>query len=1403
MSAANSIQPQAAPRTQAADTQGDFWLLSLQFLTVSAVIAATIALGVYLTQALQWRSQTFPGFNTAYTMVVDGNTSFGGGEWAGLDAGLQRLDRITTINGVELPQDDYTAARQQFREVASSLNYGNVISLRFTRPVAADGTITTSGTVNCQAPVDGFAACRVAYNLTPMPASDFLTYFVLPYLSGLFMLVIAVGLVFLRSNQPNALLIAIFSATLAVFSAGVFNNSTTYAMIPVWLAATAAGAAAAYLIALVFPTRPALLYRNPWLVSVPVLFFIGVAVYDIYLFLNLPTPYDFAMVWQMPVGLAMLSFLTLIGSLLVRRRYAISNIYRDQINTSLAGVGVAAIPVILWVMSTIAVLVGNDVPLPFNSATVMPFFIAIPMSLSYAVLQYRGFDADQILSKGIGYMIMLLALVMGYAVLVFGINMLTLEIMPQDLATNPFIVGIVIFVIAVAFLPVRTRLQGQIDRIYFRERREYQDEIEAFTSEVAKSQNFVEILRLYVDRVKDVVGTRGVFIFLPDEETGEYVAQSASNPSTDIGFGAKCDMLDLLSREPHPIRVRNTDVWYPELIPERTRLNILKANLIIALRSGSQTAINGFVVISDAQAQRETYDYEEIRFLDNITRQMAISVERAKVVESLERRVNELDVLGQVSQAVNFAIEFDDLLELISAQTQRLIEAEHFYIALRDPSTNQMYYAFFLEFNERLRERENQRWNMGNDLFARILENVQPERHDDYDTVVRIANLNSRGIDNEVNAWMGVPLIAGQTHLGVMAAGTSQQGFTYTDDHLKVFRDIGALAATSLDKARLYEETNERARQLRALNDISRQLQAERDIERLLNLVTSSAVDILGAEAGSLLLEVEGETAGNNKKDLEFRVVVGGSGEDLIGQRVKAGHGLVGEVAESGKPVIVNNTSEDNRWGGEVSGDANFNTNAVLAVPLMANNQVIGVLEVLNKKDGSLYVKEDADVLETFAGQAAIAIENVRLFQKTDEQLSARVQELETLERIDTELNRALDMKRVSEITIKWAVANTGAAAGLLGLVHHDQPPMLEILARYGYTDEDHPEGAEGDLWPLDRGIVKRVLRTKRADIQPDTAIDPDYVPSLVGATSQITVPMLAGGEIIALLILEKNTNPRLSLLDLAFVQRLTDHAAIALENARLYSELSQANKVQSDMMGVGAHELKNALAPIRGFADMVKVFGEINDQQANSLEVIKRNTDRAQVIIQDLRDFARMRANELSVNPEPISFSNIVVETLRPFIAQIEDKEQTLNNNILTKEELPLVMGDSTRLIQVMTNFVSNAYKYSPSGATITLDAEVHQKDNTDYLLISIADTGLGISKEDQRQMFQPYFRSTNEEAKEKPGTGLGMYLTREIIRQHGGDVWLESELGEGTTFYFTVPLAPEEEPASEPASD
>jgi signal transduction histidine kinase len=1370
-------------------------------LTLATAMVAVFVFVDLLIAALDWHARPFFGAMLSPNLVVDGSRTITTDEWAGLNAGLQRLDHIVAINGQPLSADpaDYAAARTNFQKAMAGLQPGEKVEVTFDRPI--DAPIARRNTaVTCQPATDSLLRCTTSYNLQSISNTDFFTYFWGPFIFGLLTLIVGLVVFYLRPNQPAARVTTVLCVLLGVFMAASFDANNTYQLVPLWLLALSFLSGIIIMLAMVFPVKSTVLFRYPFLYVLPLIFSIGLAAFSLYTYYNPATPQSYSLSYQPGLILMVASVVVFAVSLARRRAMAVSPAVRDQSTTVLIALGLTLAPALIWSVNTLLLFTAGTATIVFNTSAIMPFFLIPPLGLAYAVLGYRSVDTDKVLSQSITYVIMLVVLVIGYFLLVYGANLVLhdmLNISGAVQASNIFLVALMIFAIAVLFLPFRSALQQRIDRLYYRTRTNYQERVESFSRSLTTLTELQQIVESFQKLLQETISPSNVFTFLPSREKGDYVAFGSPRPQTDVSFEAASGIPTLLNKLDGEdiIYLEPGRPWPTELRSERARLNILRTVIIARLRGRNQLV--GFVLVGPPLSDMRGYQYEELRFIQNLTNQMAIAVERAQAIDSLERRVRELDVLRQVSEAVNFTLKFDDLLELINAQTEKLVPASHFYIALRETFTDKLYFAFFQENYDRVDDRENRRWLMGRDLFSEVVRKGEAIRVEDYAEEMKRRNSVIIYEDVTMKAWMGVPLITGTTTLGVIAVGTTQPGKPFTDEQLRVFNGIGSLAATSLDKARLFAETNLRARQLSALNNISRELSSELKVDVLLERITRSAVEILDAEAGSLLLTVD-----DNSGDLEFRVAVGASGQDLIGKRFPGKKGLVGQVATSGKPEIVNDAANDPRWGGEVAKGA-FSTTAVLAVPLIAQGRVIGVLEVLNKKTGGVYVPEDADLLTTFAGQAAVALENARLFEMTDLQLNQRVEELQAMERIDVELNRSLDLQKVADITMRWAIASTGASAGVLGMVIPGDPPQLQIVSKYGYDGVDAPEGAEGNLWPLDVGIVRRVMRTRQPDLAPDVRIDPDYVPSLHGSISQLTVPMLSGGEINSLLILETDKEPRLNILDLAFAQRLAEHASIAITNAQFAEQLARANSSKSEFVGFVAHELKNPMTSMKGFADLMLSgsVGELSEPQKNFMGIIRSNVERMITLVNDLNDVTKLETRNMKMEFSPTDFRNVVTETLRPLHKQIEDKHQKLVMNV--PENLPQIMADQNRLIQVLTNLVSNAHKYTPPEGDIYIDTRVVERnldkkgrDLGPMLHVSVRDTGIGMSQEDLAKLFTPYFRSDNPLAREQPGTGLGLTITRGIVQQHGGDVQVESEIGKGTTFRFMVPIVKETEP-------
>jgi signal transduction histidine kinase len=226
------------------------------------------------------------------------------------------------------------------------------------------------------------------------------------------------------------------------------------------------------------------------------------------------------------------------------------------------------------------------------------------------------------------------------------------------------------------------------------------------------------------------------------------------------------------------------------------------------------------------------------------------------------------------------------------------------------------------------------------------------------------------------------------------------------------------------------------------------------------------------------------------------------------------------------------------------------------------------------------------------------------------------------------------------------------------------------------------------------------------------------------------------------------------------------------------------------------AHELKNPMTSIKGYTELLAAgsVGQINEMQSNFLSTIRSNVERMSALVSDLNDNAKIEAGRLRLDFKPADVKEIVDDVLRSTKRQVEDKRQ--NIEIQLSEQLPQVWADRLRVGQVLTNLVSNAHKYTPEGGKIFVGAEATSNqwdpEGAKHVVhLWVKDNGIGISFEDQGKIFQKFFRSDDSKAREVPGTGLGLNITKSLVEMQGGRIWFDSEFRKGTTFHFTVPVA------------
>jgi signal transduction histidine kinase len=256
-------------------------------------------------------------------------------------------------------------------------------------------------------------------------------------------------------------------------------------------------------------------------------------------------------------------------------------------------------------------------------------------------------------------------------------------------------------------------------------------------------------------------------------------------------------------------------------------------------------------------------------------------------------------------------------------------------------------------------------------------------------------------------------------------------------------------------------------------------------------------------------------------------------------------------------------------------------------------------------------------------------------------------------------------------------------------------------------------------------------------------------------------------------------------------LQRLADYASLAWECAHLQEALDKAGRARSEFVDFVAHELKQPMTSIQGYAKMLHLGmgGDLSESQRQFVEVIASSVDRMGNLIDNLLEISRLEDGRAELDLGTLQLEAVVEEVVAATRAEIEARSHRLIVDV--PEELPAAQGDTGRLVQILMQLVRNAYQYTPEGGTITIaiDGPEEVEIPGGQLLVSVSDTGIGMPAEELDRLGEMFFRGGHELVRSQPGTGLGLAITRQLVALHGGDLLVESEPGRGSTFAFTVP--------------
>jgi signal transduction histidine kinase/HAMP domain-containing protein len=479
---------------------------------------------------------------------------------------------------------------------------------------------------------------------------------------------------------------------------------------------------------------------------------------------------------------------------------------------------------------------------------------------------------------------------------------------------------------------------------------------------------------------------------------------------------------------------------------------------------------------------------------------------------------------------------------------------------------------------------------------------------------------------------------------------------------------------------------------------------------------------------------------------------------------------------------------------------------STVSVPIAKGDKLVGAINV-HRLEVRPFTEREIKLLQTFADQAVIAMENVHLFrelQNRSDDLARSVKKLEGLSEVSQAVNSTLELQTVLTSVVSHAVALSGADAGAM-CETHEQGRRFRVQAHIGISDELVRVFEEGKIplgeTVLARAVVKRAA-VQVADIYAQNGYPLRDIMDRMGLRAVLGIPLIREGSAIGALVVGRREPGPFPEETVNLLQTFATQSVLAIQNARLFRDiekqrqeleianikLQELGKLKSEFVSNVSHELRTPLTAIEGLADNMLdgITGRMTEQQVGYIAGIKSSADRLARLIDDVLDLSVIETGRMELKPANFSLRGLiqsVAESLKPVAA-----EKFINIDVDAVDENLTVWADRDKVTQVVTNLISNAVKFTPARGGIQVSV---QTNGAEWAEVTVSDTGPGIAPEEVNNVFQEFYQVRQPDERKFKGVGLGLAISKKLVEMHGGRIWVESEPGKGCTFLFTMPTA------------